>query len=415
MTGPTPAVAPPTSDAARGRRSPTFVVLFTVFVDLVGFGVIIPLLPFYATAVGGGAAILGLVVASFFLMQFVFSPIFGRLSDRIGRRPVIVGTLVMAVVAHIVLSVAASLPLLFLARLLAGTASGNLSVAQAYVADTAPPEKRAKGMGLIGAAFGVGFIVGPVIGGVLAPFGLYVPALGAAAIALANLVLAAIYLPESLTPERRAVAAARAHRPAGWAEAFRRPAMRALLVAFFVVSFAFSAVPVMHPLLGIQRLGLGTGDLAVVFLFIGVISVSVGASLGRLVAGVGEEKLVATGTALMTAGIFATPTAWDFPSFIALNGVMAVGVALCLPLIPSLVSKRSAPEEQGSMLGVAQAFGALARVPGPLVAGLLFEGFGFLAPFLVSGALMALAFGLAASIYVQSRAAAPRVEVAADP
>ncbi|MGQ0797254.1 MAG: MFS transporter, partial [Methanobacteriota archaeon] len=256
MAEPARVPATRTPGAARALRSPTFVILLTVFVDLIGFGVIIPLLPFYAASVGGGAAVLGLVVASFFLMQFLFSPIFGKLSDRIGRRPVILGTLVMTVAGHLVLSVAASLPLLFLARLLGGTASGNLSVAQAYIADTTPPEKRAKGMGLLGAAFGVGFIVGPVSGGGLATYGLSVPALGAATIALANLVLAAVSLPESLTAERRGAAAARPGRKAGWREAFRRPAMRALLIAFFVVSFAFSAVPVMNPLLGIQRLGL---------------------------------------------------------------------------------------------------------------------------------------------------------------
>jgi len=159
--------------SAPATRSPLFVILFTVFVDLIGFGVVIPLLPFYASAVGGGPLVLGLLIAAFFGMQFLLAPVLGSVSDRLGRRPVLLATLVVATAGHLLLAAANSLVLLFAARVLAGMAAGNLSVAQAYIADRTRPEQRAKGMGLIGAAFGVGFAVGPVIGGTLVGYGLF--------------------------------------------------------------------------------------------------------------------------------------------------------------------------------------------------------------------------------------------------
>ncbi len=379
------------------QRSPLFLILFTVFVDLIGFGVVIPLLPFYSGAVGGGAAILGLLVASFFAMQFLVAPVFGRLSDRLGRRPVILGTLVLATAGHLLLSVANSLILLFAARILAGIASGNLSVAQAFVADRTRPEERARGMGFIGAAFGVGFAVGPVIGGTFLPLGLWAPALAAAALAATNLALAALFLPESLAPELRSVRG-RA-RAAGLGEVLRRPTVGALLATFFVVSFSFSTVPVAFPLLGIDYFKLDGAQLALIFSFIGVINLLVGSAAGRLARRVGEERLVAGGTFAIMVGLAAVPWMRDLSAYILLVGVVATGVAIAFPLIPSLVSKRTPPKEQGTVLGITQSFGSLARVPGPFVAGLLYQQISPVAPFVLGAGLMVLGFAMTLLAY----------------
>jgi len=405
-----------------------FVVLFTVFVDLIGFGVIIPFLPSYVGAVGGEAAILGLIIASFFAMQFLFAPILGRLSDRVGRKPVILGTLVLATAGHLALSVAgSSFALLLTARVLAGTASGNLSVAQAYIADRTRPEERARGMGLIGAAFGVGFAVGPVIGGILRPFGLAAPALAAAALAATNFVLALLYLPESLAPEIRTKNRTVVRDGTGndvrslriralpdvfsrvkafvgeFGQVAKRPAIRYLVIAFFIVSFAFSTVPVAFPKLGIDSLGFGDQQLALLFIYIGVINIIVGTAAGRLARRTGEERLVAFGTFAIMAGLASIPLVTHWTTYVLLTGVVSIGVAIAFPLIPSLVSKRTLPQEQGAVLGIAQALGSLARVPGPLVAGLMYDLIGRASPFLFAAALMALGFVMTLLVYRESR------------
>ena len=399
--------------SAPATRSPLFVILFTVFVDLIGFGVVIPLLPFYASAVGGGPLVLGLLIAAFFGMQFLLAPVLGSVSDRIGRRPVLLATLVVATAGHLLLAAANSLVLLFAARVLAGMAAGNLSVAQAYIADRTRPEQRAKGMGLIGAAFGVGFAVGPVIGGTLVGYGLFAPALAAAALAATNLGLAIAFLPESVTPERRVAMGSR--QAAGLGEAIRRPSIRALVATFFVVSFAFSTVPVAFPSLGIDYFGLKPEQLALVFILIGVISIVMGGAAGRLARRFGEERLVAVGTLAMLAGLAAAPLVANLAAYVGLVAVFSTGVAIALPLIPSLVSKRTPPHEQGSILGGAQAIGGLARVPGPFVAGLLYEQVGPAAPFLVSAGLMGIGFAMTILVYRESREVAARSVAATRP
>lgn len=399
--------------AASIGRSPLFVILFTVFVDLIGFGVVLPLMPYYNESVGGGPAVLGLLIASFFFMQFLFAPVFGWLSDRVGRRPVILGTLILATAGHLLLSVAGTLALLFAARVVAGVASGNLSVAQAFIADRTPPQERARAMGLIGAAFGVGFAVGPVIGGTLVAFGLWAPALAAAALAGANLVLTSLFLPESFTPMHRTAREAR-DRPR-LTQALRRTAIPALLATFFVVSFSFSTVPVAFPLFGIQSFGLKPFQLALVFVFIGVINLLFGMSAGRLARRFGEERFVAGGTFAIMAGLAATPLVRDLGAYILVVGVVAAGVAVAFPLLPSLVSKRTRPQEQGAVLGITQSIGSAARVPGPFVAGLLYEQINPAAPFELGAGLMAVGFAMTLLVYRESRRIAARATPAAMP
>ena len=385
-------------------RAPLAVILFTVFVDLIGFGIVVPLLAFYAGAFGGSPVVLGLLVASFFLMQFLFAPVLGKLSDRFGRRPVILVSLGLAVIAYMTLAFAASILVLFAARILSGIASANLAVAQAYIADRLPPEERAKGMGLIGAAFGVGLTAGPVISGTLVPYGLAAPAIAATGIALANLAMATAFLPESLNGTRRRVATGRSLR-----ERVLGPEIVGLLATFFVINLTYSAVPVAYPLLGTRILGLSARDLAIVFVYTGLITIVVGGAVGKLAKKAGEEKLVAVGTGLMALAFVATPFMITVLGFYALAGILAVGLSLALPLVPALVSKRIPADEQGAMLGAAQATGSLARIPGPVLAGWTFGALGPSAPFLIAGSLMLLGLGLSARIYARRASFGPEV------
>ncbi len=192
----------------------------------------------------------------------------------------------------------------------------------------------------------------------------------------------------------------------------RRPAIRALLLTFFVVSFAFSTVPVAFPSLGIAYFGLGPQGLSLIFIYIGVISIVVGSAAGRLARRAGEERLVAMGTFAMAAGLAATPLIANLTAYVLLVGVFSTGVAIALPLVPSLVSKRTRPNEQGTILGAAQAIGSLGRVPGPLVAGFLYEQVNPAAPFLVSAALMGLGFAMTLLVYRESRRGVARLSVA---
>lgn len=386
---------------SRQPSSPLFLILLTVFVDFIGFGVVVPLLPFYNQAFGGEEFVLGLLIASFFLVQFLFAPLLGRLSDRFGRRPVILGTLTVATTGHLILGFANSLVFVFVARMLAGFAAGNLGVARAYIADRTRPEERARGMGLIGAAFGVGFAIGPVIGGTFVSFGLSAPAFAAAALAATNLALTARFLPESLATELRTVRGS--PRKAGIREAIRRPSIRPLVLTFVVTSFAFSTVPVAYPSLGIDYFGLLPQQLAAIFVLIGLTQVVVGASVGRLAKRAGEERLVMIGPVAMGTAMAATPFLRDLTAYVLLVVLFSAGVALTMPLLLSLVSKRTPASEQGSLLGAAQAIGSLGIVPGPLIAGILYERVTPAAPFLVSAVLMGGAFLMSLLVYRESR------------
>ncbi|MFQ5871352.1 MAG: MFS transporter [Candidatus Geothermarchaeales archaeon] len=384
------------------RNSPLFVIILTVFVDLIGFGIIIPLLPFYAQDLGASPTTLGLLVASFSLMQFIFAPVLGRLSDRFGRRPIILLSLLGSTTGHLIFALADSLPLLFLSRITAGIAAANLSVAQAYIADTTPPKERARGMGFIGASFGVGFIIGPVIGGSLSVYGFSAPGFAASAIAFSNLLLALTLLPESLPQPLRTDDGIIPRKPGGFIEGFRRPMIGGLLTTFFVVSFSFATIPVTFPLLGIELFDLGPSDMSFIFIYIGVIQVFIQAGMmGRLVRWLGEERLLALGTILMTTTIFAIPFIPDLGAFLLLTGLLSTGVSIINPVVPSMISKRTPASEQGNMLGLTQSVASLARVPGPLSGGLIFEHIGVAAPFIISAALMLLGFALSARIFLR--------------
>ena len=361
-----------------------------MFLDLVGFGIVIPLLPLYAKRFGAGPVAVTWLLAVYSLMQFFFAPWWGRVSDRVGRRPVLLLGLFGSAASYLAFGLAGSLPVLFIARAANGLAGANVGVAQAYVADVTGPEDRARGMGIIGAAFGLGFIIGPAVGGVLSRYGFAAPFLAAAAVTLANALLAVVRLPESLPPERRS-----AH-PRGFGLGDRLRTLvgagtsgrlRALYAAGFLVTLAFAALEATFSLWADARWHLTRHGIAYVFAFIGLVSaIAQGALVGRMVKRAGEMRTALLGIALIVAGAAATALAPQPGLLLAALALLALGQGMASPSMSSLISHQGGPGEQGRLLGVYQSLSALGRVAGPVLGGVALAHVGLAAPFLgVSG------------------------------
>ncbi len=370
--------------------NPTTIIFLTVFIDLLGFGIIIPLMPFYAETFGADAFKVGLLNTSFSLMQFLFAPFWGRLSDRVGRRPVILIGLFGSFVAYLLFGLAQSLSLLFAARIAAGIAGANIPTAQAYMADVTTPENRAKGMGLVGAAFGLGFIFGPAIGGFLSQWGYQAPSFFASGLSLANFVAAWFLLPESRpvhTEERRRVS-----RLAALREALGRPRLPELLLIYFVVITAFSSFELNFSLYSERRFGFTSTTIGYVFAFIGVIlSIVQGVLVGRVVPRFGEHRVVPAAIAILCAGMALIPLAGTTAVLLVACAILSVGMGFHSPSITSAISRMSGANEQGGILGLAQAAASLGRIVGPAWGGFLYDRLGITSPFYAAAVFLGLA------------------------
>jgi len=372
-------------------RSPLGIVFLTVFLDLVGFGIVIPLLPLYAQRYGAGAVAVAWLLAVYSLMQFLFAPAWGRLSDRVGRRPVLLVGLFGSAATYLAFGMAGSFPLLFVARALNGAAGANIGVAQAYVADVTRPEERARGMGMIGAAFGLGFIVGPAIGGVMSRWGFQAPFLCAAAITFANAALAVFRLPESLPPERRT------DRPRALTLTDRVRALfgretagrlRALYLCGFLFILGSAAFEGTFSLWADARWHMGRHDVAFFFVYLGaVVAIAQGGLVGPLVRRIGERRTALLGLASVAAGGVLAAEATSWPVLFAGLGMLALGQGVASPSISSLVSRQGSPAEQGRVLGIFQSLSALGRAAGPVAGGVALAHVGLAAPFLSASAV----------------------------
>ena len=372
---------------------PLIIVFVTVFIDLLGFGIIIPLLPFYAETFGATAFTVGLLATSFSLMQFIFAPIWGRLSDRVGRRPIILLGLLGSCLSYLAFGMASTLPLLFAARIFAGIAGANIPTAQAVVADLTTPENRAKGMGMVGAAFGLGFIFGPAIGGFLSRYGYSVPAFFASGLSLVNFVAAWFLLPETLKPEHRAIE--RVGRIDALRSALARPHLPLLLVIGFLVVAAFSAFESTFALFAERSYGFHASSIGYVFAFVGIILVIVqGFLVGKVVKKIGEHHIVPASLAIVAIGLLMIPATRSVAALLVANGVMAVGMGFNNPSLMSLVSRYSAAEDQGGVMGLTQSLNSLARIVGPLWGGFAFDHLGIGMPYITSAAVMGIAAAL---------------------
>jgi MFS family permease len=388
------------------HAAPLAVIFFTVLLDLLGFGMVLPLLPFYAERYGASPFQVALLFASFSLAQFVFAPLWGRLSDRVGRRPVLLGSIAGAVAAYALFAAAGSFTVLLLARTASGVAAANYSIAQAYVADVTSPEERARGMGLLGAAFGLGFVLGPVLGGLAGQLGYAAVPAAAGLLSAVNLVLAFILVPESLTPEvrraarelvrgeaREAAAGGRWLSGAAVRRATRDPAVSGLMLLLFLVILAFSNMEATLGLFVEARFGWGFFETAWLFTFIGVVMVIVqGGLLGRLADAFGERRLILAGIAGMTVGLALLPVGRELALLAATSGLLAVGMGLHNPSTLALISRLTAEHRQGGTLGVARSLGALARGIGPLWGGWAFGALGPAWPFWSGAILMGVSF-----------------------
>jgi len=357
-------------------------VLLAVVLDLVGFGIVIPLLTFYAETYQAGPMEVTLLMAVYSLAQFLMAPVWGGLSDRIGRRPVMLISLTMTTVCLAGFAWADTLALLFIFRTLHGAAAANIATAQACVADLTPPEKRAMGMGLIGAAFGFGFTVGPFIGGELSIYGYAAPIWVAAGLAALNLVLAFFMLPETKAPDT--VRAARTLSPSAFIKVVQHPVVGLCILLTFVMTISFAAMESTFTLFAEHVRGLSAVQVGRMFGVAGVVMIVVqGGLVGRLVKILGEAQLIPLGILLLVGGLallpFAPPT-WPMVGVFAL---IAVGQGLASPSLSSLISRGTSPEEQGFVLGTNQSMSALARVIGPTLGGMLYVS-GPSHPFLAS-------------------------------
>lgn len=358
------------------KRSPLLVIFVTVFIDLVGFGIVIPILPYYVLEFGASPAALGMLLASYSVAQLIFSPILGRLSDKHGRRPLLLLSIVGTGIGFLVMGWATALWMLFAGRILAGITGGNISIAQAYVADVTTPENRARGMGLFGAAFGLGFIFGPAIGGIMSKFGgVHVPVIFAGALSFANAALLYFALPETVTPDHPARATVR-----GWSHFFaqlRQRQLAVVLLIYFLFVVSFSIMTTTFTPYTIYRFDYDALDNGYLFAYIGTLSAFIqGVLVGRLVRRFGETALVVTGALVLSVSLLVLPfigpaPSGGLPALLALLTAFSVGNSLATPSISSLASKSAGAAEQGGVLGATQSAASLARAVGPFLGGWL--------------------------------------------
>jgi DHA1 family tetracycline resistance protein-like MFS transporter len=410
-------------------RSRLVIIFITIFIDLVGFGIVIPVLPLYAERYGASEATVGILLATYSAMQFVFAPILGRFSDRVGRRPVLLASLIGTSIGFLIMGLAPRMPVgfsllglaptlvwLFIARIIDGISGGNISTAQAYIADVTPPEQRSRGMGLIGAAFGLGFIFGPAIGGALTRVSPEAPFFFAAAMAAANATALYFRLPESLSHEHRSEA-----RRGGIVQVLEQSGswqLGAVMATYFFATVSFAMVTATFALFAAHRFKFDAWHTGLLFGYVGVIGAVIqGGLLGRLVKLFGDKPLAVAGTAIFATGVFFFPLSTTVILLVIASTGIAIGNSLMTPTLNGLASNSVSASRQGRVLGAMASAASLARIIGPVLGGWLLSRdldsstlYGR-TPYWASSAIMLIALGLALTVQSKSSAGQEAVGV----
>ncbi|MBI3999807.1 MAG: MFS transporter [Candidatus Omnitrophica bacterium] len=394
------------SDSRHSSRVALLTVFLAVLIDLMGFGIVLPLLAFYASIFQASAVEIGLLYSIYSFAQLIFSPIWGGLSDRFGRRPIMLISTLGASFAYLIFGLAHTLSLLFISRLIAGIMGGNISTAQAYVADVTTHEDRAKGMGLIGAAFGIGFVIGPAVGALLIhpsflklfhivpenEFAL--PGFFASTLSFISFLLVLFKLPETVNKEKNngnRIVKSGVFTKTFWQFISGGKRFFPLLVlSMFLLSFAQASLYSSFPLFCKNQLNLSAGQVGMLFVYMGLIAVVIqGGLIKTLTKKFSEEKLFLLGSILMTIGLALIPFAYTKSSLILVLGIMSIGGSLNGPTLNSLISKEAEPDKVGVTMGTSQGIGSLGRVIGPTWGGFLYEIW-FRLPFILTAAFLFL-------------------------
>jgi len=376
------------------------IIFITVFIDLLGFGLLIPILPTFASKkLVMSDFEIGIVVAAFSFMQFVFNPLIGSYSDKVGRRPIILGTLLITAISYIIFSFSTSFLILLVSRMLAGFGGSNIAVAQAYIADVTSEKDRAKGMGMIGAAFGLGFVFGPMLGGILADYGYQVVGYAAAGFSFLAFLFATFFLKESLqastAPKK---VKTNIFSIGAYKGLLQEKRLAFFVLIYFVIVFSMANIYGTFAILGYKVFSFSDKEIGYLFTIIGIVGAIVqGGLLRQFSKYISDENLVLVGIFFMMIGLGGLPYGINFLGVAIIGGFLAIGSGILQPTILGLVSREASQDKQGEILGLNQSLAALARVLGPLWGGIAYEYIGYQFPFLTGGIFTL--FALLASFY----------------
>jgi DHA1 family tetracycline resistance protein-like MFS transporter len=371
------------------NRSALTLIFLTVFIDLLGFGILIPILPTFAiTKLHVSETAVGIAIAIYSLVQFIFNPLFGKFSDKNGRKPIIIICLLLNALGYVIFAFSNTYLLLIISRIVGGIGGSSIGVAQAYIADITTKENRSKGMGMIGAAFGLGFVFGPLFGGLLSKFGYMVTGFSSAGFSTLALLFTLFLLPESHTQiEKGKKIGKKLLDIEAMKIIFKKTDIAFLIILFFILTFTTASIYAIVPLLGFKVYSFSNLQNGYIFGIVGFVGALVQGGLIRVVSNsISDLKLVAIGSILMMIGFALLPYGGNFFGLAVVAVVLALGIGILQPILLSLISKVTSDEEQGITLGINQSLSAFARVLGPLWGGFTFEFLGFSFPFLSSAA-----------------------------
>jgi multidrug resistance protein len=363
-----------TESSSKRGLSPILIVFFTILIDMIGFGIVIPILPLYSLHFNATDWQIGILFGCFSLMQLIFAPLLGRWSDRIGRRPILLFSILGTSLSFLIMGLANTLWLLFLGRLIDGASGGNIPTAQAYIADVTPLEKRSGAMGLIGAAFGLGFVIGPAIGGLLGHYSIQLPFYVAAGLALLNAVAIYLFLPESLNEEQRKAHPAVSGSLVQNFLQVKNSHLSTVMWVSLLSTLAFSLVTALFTLFTAHRLQWHARENGWLFAYIGMLGVLIqGGMLRRMVPKVGEKPLIIVGSVFLFVSMALLPVSSNLIWVVVASTALAIGNSLVTPLVSGLASKSADAHSQGIVLGVLQSTASLGRMIGPVVGGFLLQ------------------------------------------